>query len=121
MHGNTAEDGLQQQPVGHGYDRATAASAPAGHWCLAWQLGGARAPCSVLVDRRAFLAALLLLLGLLAASFAYLTMGSSALAPRAAVRSTSAAARRGSHNGIRIMGMNRPGAAPDHSSIIQSL
>ncbi|MCE8044137.1 iron ABC transporter permease [Halomonas daqingensis] len=83
MHGNTAEDGLQQQPVGHGYDRATAASAPAGHWCLAWQSGGARAPCSVLVDRRAFLAALLLLLGLLAASFAYLTMGSSALAPRA--------------------------------------
>ena len=43
------------------------------------------------------------------------------VAPRAAVRSISAAAATGSHSGMIISGMKRPGAAPHNSSIIQSL
>ena len=45
----------------------------------------------------------------------------TARAPLAAQRSISRRAPAGSHSGIRIIGMNRPGAAPHHSSIIQSL
>ena len=41
--------------------------------------------------------------------------------PRAALRSISAAAATGSHSGMIISGMKRPGAAPHHSSTIQSL
>ena len=44
-----------------------------------------------------------------------------AVAPLAAQRSISLAAADGSHRGMMINGMNRPGADPDHSSIIQSL
>ena len=44
-----------------------------------------------------------------------------AVAPFAAQRSISSAASGGSHIGISINGMYRPGALPHHSSIIQSL
>ena len=44
-----------------------------------------------------------------------------ARAPFAAQRSISAAAATGSHSGMSIIGMYRPGAAPHHSSITQSL
>ncbi|RCV88587.1 FecCD family ABC transporter permease [Billgrantia montanilacus] len=58
-------------------------AAPAGHWRLAWLPPGDAVPCSLLIDRRAFTACLLLLAALMAASLAYLAMGSSGLAPRA--------------------------------------
>src|SRR3981189_316649 len=45
----------------------------------------------------------------------------NAVAPLPAQRSISAAAAAGSHSGMIVSGMNRPGAAPLHSSIIQSL
>ncbi len=41
-------------------------------------------------------------------------------APSAAVRSISAAAATGSHSGMIIMGMKRPGYAPAHSSRMKS-
>src|ERR1035441_6026814 len=44
-----------------------------------------------------------------------------AVAPLAAHRSISLAAAGGSHRGIIIRGMKRPGTVPHHSSIIQSL
>ncbi|QTP61076.1 iron ABC transporter permease [Billgrantia antri] len=56
---------------------------PPGHWRLAWQVAGASLPYSLLIDRRAFVAALILLLALLTASLAYLAMGSSPLPPQA--------------------------------------
>lgn len=55
-------------------------AAPAGHWRLAWLSPGDAVPCSLLIDRRAFTACLLLLAALMAASLAYLAMGSSGLA-----------------------------------------
>lgn len=46
----------------------------------------------------------------------------TARTPRAALRRTSAAARRASQSGIRVRGMRRPRASgPHHSSTIQSL
>ncbi len=57
--------------------------APSGHWRLAWQAADGRMPCSLLIDRRAFGAALVLLMALLMASLAYLAMGSNPLAPQA--------------------------------------
>src|SRR5258707_14131265 len=42
-------------------------------------------------------------------------------APRGTVRSSSATANRGSQNGTRIPGMNRPGAVAHHSSTTKSL
>ena len=45
----------------------------------------------------------------------------TAWAPRSALRRTSAAARWGSHRGIRGSGMSRLPVPPHHSSIIQSL
>lgn len=45
----------------------------------------------------------------------------NAVTPLAAIRSISPAANLGSHFGISMRGMYRPGAAPHHSSTIQSL
>ena len=45
----------------------------------------------------------------------------TARTPRAALRSTSAAASRGSHSGTRHSGTSRPSLGPHHSSTIQSL
>lgn len=45
----------------------------------------------------------------------------TARTPRAALRRTSAAASPGSQSGTRQSGIRRFGAAPDHSSTIQSL
>jgi hypothetical protein len=45
----------------------------------------------------------------------------TARTPRAALRSTSAAASAGSHNGTRHSGTSRPSLPAHHSSIIQSL
>ena len=42
------------------------------------------------------------------------------LAPKAAVRSISSAAARGSHSGMIIIGMNRPGWSPAQSSRMKS-
>ena len=64
-------------------DAQASVAAPEGHWRLAWLVPGDAAPCSLLIDRRAFTACLLLLAALVAGSLAYLAMGSSALAPRA--------------------------------------
>lgn len=73
---------MEREPFGGAARRRPAGvAAPAGHWHLAWRLGGTA--CSVLLDRRAVGAALLLCGALLAASLAYLAMGSSALPLRA--------------------------------------
>lgn len=87
----SAEAEMQQRPTDLRYsqeypqaDRQLAeVAAPAGHWRLAWQAPGGGVHYSLLIDRRAFTAALVLLVALLAASLAYLAMGSSSLALRA--------------------------------------
>ncbi|WP_422674210.1 FecCD family ABC transporter permease [Billgrantia bachuensis] len=58
---------------------ATTITAPAGHWRLAWRTPGSAEPYSLLVDRQALAAVLLLLVALIAASLAYLALGSSPL------------------------------------------
>ncbi|MFQ3790268.1 FecCD family ABC transporter permease [Halomonas sp. A29] len=73
---------LRQRPADTQGDGATSVTAPAGHWRLAWQAAGSGEPHSLLIDRRAFTACLLLLAALVAASFAYLALGSSALTLR---------------------------------------
>ncbi|MBA2779742.1 FecCD family ABC transporter permease [Billgrantia kenyensis] len=61
-------------------DRSRRVIAPAGHWRLAWQASNGSGGYSLLIDRRSFVAALLLTIALMAASLAYLAMGSSSLA-----------------------------------------
>ncbi|MGQ4880573.1 FecCD family ABC transporter permease [Billgrantia sp. LNSP4103-1] len=58
---------------------ASAVTAPEGHWRLAWRTSGHSEPYSLLIDRRGLAAASILLIGLVAASLAYLALGSSIL------------------------------------------
>ncbi|MBZ0330859.1 iron ABC transporter permease [Halomonas sp. ANAO-440] len=77
------ESEFRQRSADTQCDDATTVTAAEGHWRLAWLSPGDAVPCSLLIDRRAFTACLLLLAALVAASLAYLAMGSSGLAPRA--------------------------------------
>ncbi len=56
------------------------AHAPNGTWCLAWSGNGGQQH-SLLIDRRGLAANLLLALGLMASSLAYLSLGSLTVAP----------------------------------------